>query len=320
MADPQNPPGPFAQTFEPRRSNQFDSIFDRVALPQKDGDSDPDPDENLEGEEPLPQREGLPPGFRMRHDSHYVEELVARNAARRAASTLPDTGAPVAARRPHGERSMMTMSKACAELGVSLDAIGACLRLFPPTPRAASERAALDLIASEVARATWHLQALSILDEELPVANTPVDVGSVARHVKDGLVPAWSRGALVLELPANVRDLRVRGDESLLTVAVAGMVMALQATTDRVGAAVVQLRVREEDGAAIVEARQDAVRIPAAWRTRFFDPEWPDRPGGRRLAVALAASRRIAELHRGVLTLEDIEDGGCDLKLSLPRI
>ena len=32
------------------------------------------------GEGPL-QREGLPPGFRMRHDSHYVEQLTARTGA-----------------------------------------------------------------------------------------------------------------------------------------------------------------------------------------------------------------------------------------------
>ena len=27
------------------------------------------------------QREGLPPGFRMRHDAHYVDQLTTRSAA-----------------------------------------------------------------------------------------------------------------------------------------------------------------------------------------------------------------------------------------------
>ena len=33
------------------------------------------------GAEPPPQREGLPPGYRMRHDAHYVDQLTSRHAA-----------------------------------------------------------------------------------------------------------------------------------------------------------------------------------------------------------------------------------------------
>jgi ParB/Sulfiredoxin domain len=48
--------------FRPTRDDQFDdSIFELV-------------DFEAEREEP-PSREGLPPGFRMRHDAHYVEQL-----------------------------------------------------------------------------------------------------------------------------------------------------------------------------------------------------------------------------------------------------
>ena len=51
--------------FRPTRDDQFDdSIFELV-------------DFEAEREEP-PSREGLPPGFRMRHDAHYVEQLSSR--------------------------------------------------------------------------------------------------------------------------------------------------------------------------------------------------------------------------------------------------
>ena len=51
--------------FRPARDDQFDdSIFELV-------------DFEAEREGP-PSREGLPPGFRMRHDAHYVEQLASR--------------------------------------------------------------------------------------------------------------------------------------------------------------------------------------------------------------------------------------------------
>jgi hypothetical protein len=68
-----------------------------------------------------------------------------------------------------------------------------------------------------------------------------------------------------------------------------------------------------------IEAAQDAVRMPASWRARFLDPEWAERPGGRRVAILLSAARRIAELHRGALTMGGADHGGCCLVLSLAR-
>lgn len=51
--------------FRPTRDDQFDdSIFELV-------DFEPEREE-------LPPREGLPPGFRMRHDAHYVEQLASK--------------------------------------------------------------------------------------------------------------------------------------------------------------------------------------------------------------------------------------------------
>ncbi len=42
--------------------------------------TDDELDSSFEGDSPFP-REGLPPGFRMRHDSHYVDQLTSRSVA-----------------------------------------------------------------------------------------------------------------------------------------------------------------------------------------------------------------------------------------------
>ncbi len=125
-------------------------------------------------------------------------------------------------------------------------------------------------------------------------------------RVARALAPGRYRPGAAIDVDATATDPRARGDEQLLTVAVAGIVMALQAATEQVETAIVQVRVQEEAGDRVrVEATQEVLRIPASWRDRFLDLQWTDRPGGRRIAVALAASQRIAELHGGALTIED---------------
>lgn len=378
------------------RPHEFDaSIFDKVAASGEDDRSDEE--DGPEAEEPAPQREGLPAGFRMRHDAHYVEELVSRSHAGRIhmiatreiddprpveerdleplVTSVADFGVlqPLLVRRlPSGRCELISgsrrlaaataaglqrvpclvhavddaraqalanatrrshargvhrpreldvplpLAKACAEVGASLDAVGACLHLFRDTPRPALEQAALDLIGSEVARATWLVQALSVLDEDPPVAKVPVDLQSVLPRVARALAPTW-HAAGRLEVETAGPGLDVRGDETLLTVAVAGIVMALQAVTERLPG-VVRVGLRGEPGGHVrVEATQDSLRLPPSWRSRFLDPQWTERPGGRRTTAALAAAQRIAELHGGKLTIEDAGQGGCRLVLTLPQ-
>jgi len=319
VADPRNPPVPFSPGIETFGASQFDdSIFEKVALPPEEDAADVDDD--LDGDEPPPQREGLPPGFRMRHDAHYVEDLLARNRAGRieapaaAEAHVPGNGhaAPAAA-------TVLPLSKACAEIGQSLDAIAACLRLLPATPRPTAERIALDLIGAEAARATWLVQALALLDDEPPVAHVAVDLQSVVNQVASALATGWERQGSRLDVEADAAAPGARGDRPLLTVAVAGMVMALQAVTDGVPGALITVSLRQDGDRAVVEVAEESVSVPASWRARFFDPAWTDRPGGRRAAIALAAARRVATLHRGALTLSASEHGGCRLLLSVPR-
>jgi hypothetical protein len=403
VADPRETSASRRPEIKTLRPDEFDpGIFDKVARPQEV--EPPDGDDDLEIEGPAPRREGLPPGFRMRHDAHYVEELMSRSHAGRVhlistseienprppsgqdlqplVTSITDFGVlqPLLVRRLDGGRCELIAGskrlaaaiaagldkvpclvhsaddkraqaladaenlshapigdlvcereatevtrpapavKAHEEIGESLDAIGACLHLFRDTARPAAERIALELIEAEVFRATCLVQALSVLDEDPPIANGPVDLGLVVKRLARALAPGRGVNGAALEIAAGSSDVRAPGDEPLLTIALAGMVMALQAATERAGTAVVRIRVVEESGARVrVEATQDAVRMPASWRARFLDPEWTDRPGGRRIAVALAAAQRIAELHRGTLTLGGAEHGGCRLVLSLPR-
>lgn len=295
-----------------------DSIFEQAA--RSGVETPPNPDATPEQGDRRPQREGLPPGFRMRHDAHYVDALISNAPARHVVGI--GTGDVESARRSTAQvrAAAAPAPKAYAEVGESLEAIGTCLQLFGRTARPPAERLALDLIEAETARAAWLVQALSILDDEPPVANTSVDLDAVLRHVARVMAAARPRQGVPVEIQAGQSGLRARGDAALLTLAVAAIASAVQAAADHADGSVVRIGIADDaSGRVRIEAAQDAVRMPASWRARFLDAEWAERPGGRRVAIFLSAARRIAELHRGALTMGGADHGGCCLVLSLAR-
>ncbi len=315
MADPRDSLVSRQPSIAPLKPEEFDdSIFERAGQPAAEDRRDGDRRE--EAEAPPGQREGLPPGFRMRHDPHYVDELLSGGRPARSLA-IAERATPA---ESVGEAPAPATPQAYTEVGESLEAIETCLQLFRESARPPAERAALDLIETETARAAWLVQALSVLAEEPPVANGSVDLEAIAVRVAHRLVPGRYHAGSALRVEAGAPGLKARGDESLLTMAVAAMATALQAATERAVGAVVRIHVTDEPGGRVrLEATQDSLRMPASWRARFLDPDWTDRPGGRRVAIGLAAARRVAELHRGALTMGGAEHGGCRLVLSLPR-
>jgi signal transduction histidine kinase len=111
----------------------------------------------------------------------------------------------------------------------------------------------------------------------------------------------------------------VRGDEQLLGIALAGLVSAVHALVEHVRGARVRVEVgpTSPPGGASVTVSQEAVSLPPAWRSRFFELGWPERPGGVSSGAGLAAARRVAELHGGKVQLSTSEHG-CALTLSIP--
>jgi hypothetical protein len=321
VSNPREPFAPPPSSFHPPEPGDFDeSIFDRAAESAAQPGSGEEP--GRAADDRPQQREGLPPGFRMRHESHYVDELLSGKARARIVGVVAKE--PVAPDRPRAADEAPLPSprdpKPYAELAESLDAIATCRRLFRDRARPAAERVALDLIEAEASRAAWLVQALMVLDEEPRMAAVPVEADALVGHVGRTLSIGQSPNGPVIALDPATTGLKARGDRALLTLAVAGMAMALEAAVEGVDHAGVRLQVAEEAGGQVrVEAVQDAVRIPASWRARFLDPEWTDRPGGRPVTVGLRAAIRIAGLHGGSLTLGGAEHGGCRLVLSLPR-
>lgn len=334
----------------PRMSGEFAEAVAAARRGDDDGDdidSDIDTDRRADGDgddgdtgdsadveaEPLASgREGLPPSYRMRHDPHYVEALVARSAAPApvammasesaaarpaAATTMPKT-APAG---DDGRPPSASLAAAATSLAEAFDAIQAALRDLPTSGRPLRDRVAIELARAEATRGRWLADAAVVMQREPMPALDEVDLVGVLRGVVEALGPEsrLSGGAAAMAAPEG--HCKVFGDERLLTTAVGASLAAMRAVIEDRGDArklAVVVSPRREGALRTLEISQWALRLPLPAYDRFFDAGWRDHPGGASGAMLLAAARRIAVAHGGGLELVPINGGGCCLMLSVP--
>lgn len=249
-------------------------------------------EDELEGEEARSSREGLPTSYRMRHDSHYVEQIAAR----------PRPSIPVSV---------------FSELTEHLGAIGACLLLFGDHQRPLRERVAIELVQAEVQRAAWLSQALAVLAGDPPVVSNAVEVEPLVRRVVAAFAPERALAGMEVECDVAPGLPALRGDEQLLGIGLAGLIAAIHALIERKPDARVRVQAVAFRSELRVSVSQDVVSLPPASRMRFFDLAWAERPGGVGVGARLAAARRVADLHGGKVQLTATERG-CTLALALP--
>ncbi len=269
--------------------------------------------------ERAPVREGLPPTYRMRHEPHYVETLVAPPAA---VAPVPPPIAPAAVTEPVEAVPVADgLAGVIAALATSLESIHASLRDVSRRGRPLRDRVAIDLARAEAARARWVADAAAVLQADPLPSLDEVDLVAVCHAVAATFAPEYrlAGGAPSTSLPPG--PAHVFGDERLLTTAVGSVLSAVRVLVEDRGDAsrvTVGLAPRVDTTTRTVEIAQSAVRVPLAAYARFFDAAWTAHPAGPAGAVLLAAARRIAEAHGGALELSALDGGGCRFLLSVP--
>ena len=319
------------------RSSRGSDVPVKSASLRRDDDLEDDPDADdldRDDDEPVaslpveraPVREGLPPSYRMRHEPHYVEALVAppvpsppAAAVVAAPPVAPAAPAPVAA-APTPEPRPPDVGPIAA-LAASIASIQASLADLSLRGRPLRDRVAIDLARAEAARARWTADAAAVLQSDPLPALDEVDLVAVCRAVAAAFAPEYrlAGGAPAMTMPTTAAP--VFGDERLLTTAIGAVLAAVRALVEDRGDAgriTVALAPRVDTTSRTVEITQSAVRVPVALHTRFFDQTWSAHPAGGTGALLLAAARRIAEAHGGGLELAAIEGGGCRFSLSVP--
>lgn len=78
----------------------------------------------------------------------------------------------------------------------------------------------------------------------------------------------------------------------------------------------VEVAIREEGRRLIIEVRDHGPGVPAADRDKIFEPFFTRKTQGTGLGLAI--TRRIVELHRGTITVDDAPDGGAIFRIEIP--
>jgi hypothetical protein len=257
-------------------------------------------------EKPRSPRQGLPSGFRMRHDAHYVDELESR---RRPADVAPHalvfpTSVPV--------------TFALRDMSQELEGVASCFNLVSTKGRPLRERMGLSLARVGVARNLRAFQALRVLLEDPLPEPRLLSLNPLVEHTAHGFDEELRLTGSAVSLDLSESPIRLNADARMLSLALQACVGTLVSLVEASnGEGGIHITTRAADGIAWVEMRQEAFRLSADQFSRLADLEWSDRPGGIPAGTALAAAARIAQAHGGTLDARRTEGGGCVLILSI---
>lgn len=201
----------------------------------------------------------------------------------------------------------------------SLSTILSTLGLFDKPDSSLRDRVAVGLIRAEALKANGLLRGLEILRNEPPLARRPLDAAVVLKSVLKSSDD--ERGLLGITLSAAIpTSCLVRADEELISIVFSGAIETILSLMRASGGGQlsVDMTLNSHTNAVNIAVSEEAVRMPTASWSRWFDFGWEERPGGFGAAVSLLAAKRAIELHNGRLDLAPTPSGGCRLSLMLP--
>jgi hypothetical protein len=254
-------------------------------------------------DEPRPAREGLPPGYRMRHEPHYVDALLS-------------SPRPVVPRE-----SPVVLAAAAREVSSALDGVLRSVGDLTVGGRGLRERLGVELIKAESRRAMTVCDALTVLMVEPALALRPVDLTAAVRAVVDGATFALR---LIGSEPRVhlAADVTVRADERWLRALLDSLLLAMSTMVgEGAGWGALEIAVPQPSPGAptrSVEFVQRRLALPQLALLRFFDGGWAEHPAGPAGALALGAAHRLVALHAGHLSVSGVEGGGCRVTATLP--
>jgi hypothetical protein len=264
-------------------------------------------------EEPQPRvrREGLPPSFRMRHDKHYVEELMSTptDRAPSPARTLPAARTTLSdelldAARPTPERPSAAAVDLIASRIEAAVAHSAISRTHGVSPDLVDRS-----VQAELQRVARLARAISIAARDGEPQRLAVNAGDLATAVRTACVRVARLNGADCAVAAEDSTFTVAGERALVVQGVAGTVDALldlacvhgsQDSFDEGGPRItVSLRAVRIRPALIVDISCTNLSLPAGFTEHGFenrDDEFRRAPAA---GILLAAAAHVARMHGG---------------------
>jgi hypothetical protein len=284
-----------------------------------------------------PRREGLPPGFRMRHDKHYVEELMSNPSDRAGAYDLrervPRTAAP---RESAPDQRPSSPVQAPVSQGAALDVIAS--RMESAVGHAAIARAqqtAPALLAQAVHTEFARIARLARAAAVLHVADLPlrraVPAGDIAAAVRAACVPVARLGGLDCDVTVDDAAFTIVADRSMAIQSIAGTVDALidllladprlrrsidDGAAPRLAVSMQTVKIRP---ALIVDVICPALAVRGGLAERFFDNRDEDFRETPAAGILLASAGHVAQLHGGRADVKPHSVAGATVTFVFPQ-
>ena len=258
-----------------------------------------------------PDREGLPPGYRMRADAHYVDQLVSRRTEKIPA----DPPAPPSRDR-HDARDRRA-ERVFAQLAEDMATIGSASALLANDISPMGRKVSTDLIKAQSWRASWLLRANAVLDGTHRAHVRPRPLRSILDQVRDRFAAECRVTGATLDIHVSDWNATTTADEDGLVTGIAGAVIATlglvgsaEAVTIRISAVVAGGELRT------IEVTQDHVTVPAAAGTRLLDASSIQQPGSAVASLGAWTARAIAQQHGGDVVMLAADRRGSTLRMT----
>jgi hypothetical protein len=302
----------------------------RLQLPVRDALDDID--QGSDREPPFnPPREGLPHSFRMRHDKHYVEELMSSPTISQGAvhATNPRPGVPAdrgplvddrrtAADEPRPSAGAVELIASRLE---SIVAHGAISR---------QQGTSTDLVSRmmhvELQRVSRWARAVSIRARQIEPVRRSVTASEIAAAIRSACTRVARLNGMDCLVTTNDAGFAVAAERALVVHGIAGTVDALldlmqssaaDDSLDEGGRITVSLQSAKAAATLIVDIECPTLAWRAAPADRFFDNSDEDFALAPVAGILLASAAHVVRLHGGRVGVQ--LRGGVSIRYEFPQ-
>lgn len=278
-----------------------------------------------------PRREGLPPDFRMRHDKHYVEELmstptIGQGAASYAPTPRPNiptvTPAIVDERRAAPDAAARPSAAAVDLIAGRLESIVA----HGAIARAVSTDLVNRTVQAELQRVSRFARAVAVSARQTEPVRRSVTAGEIAAAIRSACSRVARLMGLSCVVTADDAEFAVAVERSLVVQGVAGTVDALldlmqtsdtDDGLDEVGRITVSLKAVKVRPALIIDVDCPTLTWRGTAADRFFENGERDFAVAPAAGILLASAAHMVRLHGG--RVEAQLQGGVSVRYVLPQ-
>jgi hypothetical protein len=279
-----------------------------------------------------PEREGLPSGYRMRADAHYVDQLSTPRGSgesqrnRRGAVATPDESREAREAREANDardrretRDLRT-DRLLSQLGEDLATVESSVATLTSGASPTARRVMLDVLRAHTWRAAWLVRAQTLADGPVRSTVRARPIGGVLSRLREGFAAECRLNSLALHVHVPDWNAAVAVDEQELMTGITGAIVSTIGLLGDSDGATVKVTATAAGGELrTVEVSQDEAIVPAAVAGRFFDPVWADRPGGFVAGFGAWTARLVAQRHGGDAVLVAGDRRGSTLRLTFER-